>query len=115
MESLKKWVASPWQLLRKLYGILKELDGIIEKINDTNTKIDVFTKKVTNQFEKFKKQVEIRLDLSKKARDVGAKVAVIASPHPVQLVKLLEDFNQEKHTSPKRANPKVTWAGNKII
>ena len=47
------------------------------------------------KLEQFKKQVEITLDLSKKARAAGAKVAVIASPHPVQLVKLLDDFNQE--------------------
>ena len=38
----------------------------------------------------FEKQVEITLTLAKKARDVGAKVAVVASPHPIDLIKLLE-------------------------
>ena len=38
----------------------------------------------------FEKQVEITLTLAKKARNVGAKVAVVASPHPIDLIKLLE-------------------------
>jgi len=42
--------------------------------------------------EQFKEQVGITLKLSQKARQVGAKVAVIASPHPVQLIKLLDNF-----------------------
>ena len=45
------------------------------------------------KIEQFKQQVGITLKLSKKARNVGAKVAVVASPHPVQLVKLLDKFD----------------------
>ena len=41
----------------------------------------------------FKEQVKITLKLADKARKTGAKVAVIASPHPVQLIKLLDNFN----------------------
>ena len=48
------------------------------------------------KFEDFKAQVNITLKLSKKARDVGAKVAVVASPHPIQLVKLLDSYDVEK-------------------
>mgnify|MGYP001395358187 CR=1 FL=1 len=40
--------------------------------------------------DQFKDQVKTTLKLSKKARETGAKVAVIAAPHPVQLVKLLD-------------------------
>ena len=46
----------------------------------------------------FEKQVEITLTLAKKARDVGAKVAVVASPHPIDLIKLLE-FKDESRAS----------------
>ncbi len=42
----------------------------------------------------FKKQVKTTLKLAKKARETGAKVAVVASPHPIDLLKLLE-FNTE--------------------
>tara|TARA_B100001250_G_C19804434_1_gene792601 strand:- start:432 stop:1250 length:819 start_codon:yes stop_codon:yes gene_type:complete len=44
----------------------------------------------------FKEQVKTTLKLSDKARAVGAKVATIASPHPVQLVKLLDKFDFQK-------------------
>tara|TARA_Y100001970_G_scaffold15662_1_gene17600 strand:+ start:1890 stop:2708 length:819 start_codon:yes stop_codon:yes gene_type:complete len=46
--------------------------------------------------EQFKEQVEITLKLADKARQVGAEVAVIASPHPVQLIKLLDNFTPSK-------------------
>ena len=45
--------------------------------------------------EQFKDQVKTTLKLSKKARETGAKVAVIAAPHPVQLVKLLDKYDSE--------------------
>ena len=48
------------------------------------------------KIEQFKEQVEITLKLAEKARQVGAKVAVIASPHPVQLIKLLDIFDASK-------------------
>ena len=51
-------------------------------------------KKITE----FKKQVETTLKLAKKARETGAKVAVVASPHPIDLIKLLE-FNKESNAS----------------
>ena len=44
----------------------------------------------------FKKQVEITLKLGQKARQAGAKVAIVASPHPIDLLKLLEFMNKEK-------------------
>ena len=44
----------------------------------------------------FKNQVKITLKLSEKAREVGAKVAVISSPHPVQLVKLLDNYSPQE-------------------
>jgi len=43
-----------------------------------------------NKLSSFKNQVDTTLSLASKARHVGAKVAVVASPHPVQLLKLLE-------------------------
>ena len=49
-----------------------------------------------NKIDQFKTQVRTTLRLSEKARDVGAKVAVICSPHPVQLVKLLELYDSKK-------------------
>ena len=42
------------------------------------------------KIDKFKEQVNTTLNLANKARDVGAKVAVVASPHPIDLVKMLE-------------------------
>lgn len=42
------------------------------------------------KLESFKEQVNTTLTLASKAREVGAKVAVVASPHPVTLVKLLD-------------------------
>jgi|TARA_B110000881_G_C18603181_1_gene537186 TatD-related deoxyribonuclease len=42
------------------------------------------------KLENFKEQVNTTLTLASKAREVGAKVAVIAAPHPVTLVKLLD-------------------------
>ena len=48
------------------------------------------------KIEEFKKQVQTTLKLSEKARETGAKVAVISSPHPVQLVKLLEYYSPEE-------------------
>lgn len=44
----------------------------------------------------FKKQVEITLNLSSKARNEGAKVAVVAAPHPIQLLKLLDNYSISK-------------------
>ena len=43
--------------------------------------------------EDFKKQVETTIKLSKRARDTGAQVAVVAAPHPVQFVKLLDHYD----------------------
>ena len=48
-----------------------------------------------DKIEQFKEQVKITLKLSKKARNAGAKVAVVASPHPVQLIKLLDKFDSK--------------------
>ena len=48
-----------------------------------------------DKIEQFKEQVKITLKLSKKAREAGAKVATIASPHPVQLVKLLDKYDSK--------------------
>ena len=42
------------------------------------------------RLEDFKEQVNTTLTLASKAREVGAKVAVVASPHPVTLVRLLD-------------------------
>ena len=47
------------------------------------------------RIDQFKEQVKITLRLSEIAREVGAKVATIASPHPVQLIKLLDKYNSE--------------------
>tara|TARA_B100000029_G_scaffold492600_1_gene554061 strand:+ start:1862 stop:2680 length:819 start_codon:yes stop_codon:yes gene_type:complete len=46
------------------------------------------------KLEDFKKQVDTTLILAKKARNVGAKVAVVASPHPIDLIKLLDYEDQ---------------------
>ena len=46
--------------------------------------------KVWKKIEDFKKQVKTTLALASKAREAGAKVAVVAAPHPVTLVKLLD-------------------------
>ena len=46
----------------------------------------------------FKRQVKTTMTLAKKAREAGAKVAVVASPHPIDLIKLL-DFNNEEEAS----------------
>jgi len=43
-----------------------------------------------NKLEEFKTQINTTLRLASKARQVGAKVAVVAAPHPVTLVKLLD-------------------------
>ena len=45
------------------------------------------------KIESFKEQVETTIKLSKRAREAGAKVAVVAAPHPVQFVKLLEHYD----------------------
>ena len=42
------------------------------------------------RLEDFKEQVNTTLTLASKAREVGVKVAVVASPHPVTLVKWLD-------------------------
>ena len=42
------------------------------------------------RLEDFKEQVNTTLTLASKAREVGVKVAVVASPHPVTLVRLLD-------------------------
>ena len=44
----------------------------------------------------FEKQVNTTMKLAKKAREAGAKVAVVASPHPIDLLKLLEFKNEEE-------------------
>ena len=44
----------------------------------------------------FKDQVKTTLNLSEKARKEGAKVAVVSSPHPVQLIKLLDYYDSKK-------------------
>ena len=46
----------------------------------------------------FKKQISTTLKLAKKSREIGARVAVVASPHPIQLIKLL-DFYDKKRAS----------------
>ena len=46
--------------------------------------------KAWKKIEDFKKQVKTTLTLASKAREAGAKVAVVAAPHPVTLVKLLD-------------------------
>ena len=43
----------------------------------------------------FKRQVKITMALAKKAREAGAKVGVVASPHPIDLIKLLESNSEE--------------------
>ena len=48
------------------------------------------------KIEQFEDQVKTTLNLSEKARKEGAKVAVISSPHPVQLVKLLDYYDSKK-------------------
>ncbi|MEC8707056.1 MAG: TatD family hydrolase [Candidatus Thermoplasmatota archaeon] len=48
------------------------------------------------RIDQFKEQVKTTLNLSKKARNEGAKVAVVSSPHPVQLVKLLDYYDSKK-------------------
>tara|TARA_Y100001960_G_scaffold320848_1_gene394392 strand:- start:661 stop:1479 length:819 start_codon:yes stop_codon:yes gene_type:complete len=48
------------------------------------------------RLDEFKKQVSITMKLAKKAREAGAKVAVVASPHPIDLIKLIEHMNEEE-------------------
>ena len=48
------------------------------------------------KLEDFKKQVGITLKLGQKAREVGAKVAIVASPHPIDLIKLLDFMDKGK-------------------
>ena len=51
-----------------------------------------------NQINSFKKQVSTTLKLADKAREVGAKVAVVAAPHPIELLKLIESSDISKGT-----------------
>ena len=46
--------------------------------------------------EDFKDQVSVTLKLAEKARMVGAKVAVVSSPHPIELLNLLEYNTPDK-------------------
>ena len=46
----------------------------------------------------FQSQVETTLKLADKARETGAKVAVVTAPHPIELLKLLE-FNSPSQAS----------------
>ena len=48
------------------------------------------------RLEEFKKQVSTTMKLGKKAREAGAKVAIVASPRPIDLIKLLEYNSEEK-------------------
>ena len=50
------------------------------------------------QLNSFKKQVSTTLKLADKAREVGAKVAVVAAPHPIELLKLAEYSDSSKGT-----------------
>ena len=50
------------------------------------------------QIDSFKNQVSTTLKLAEKAREVGAKVAVVASPHPIELLKLLDSNDFSKST-----------------
>ena len=51
------------------------------------------------QIDSFKKQVSTTLRLADKARGVGAKVAVVAAPHPIELLKLVESSDNSKGTN----------------
>jgi len=51
------------------------------------------------QIDSFKKQVSTTLKLADKARGVGAKVAVVAAPHPIELLKLVEYSDNSKGTN----------------
>ncbi len=51
------------------------------------------------QINSFKKQVSTTLKLADKARGVGAKVAVVAAPHPIELLKLVESSDNSKGTN----------------
>ena len=51
------------------------------------------------QIDSFKKQVSTTLKLADKARGVGAKVAVVAAPHPIELLKLVESSDNSKGTN----------------
>jgi len=48
------------------------------------------------KIDQFKNQVSTTLRLSEIAREAGAKVAVISSPHPVQFLKLLDHYNSDE-------------------
>ena len=50
------------------------------------------------QINSFKEQVSTTLKLADKAREVGAKVAVVAAPHPIELLKLIESSDISKGT-----------------
>ena len=59
-------------------------------LNAGGTRLVIVNKPYTpwKKMDKFKEQVNTTLNLANKARDVGAKVAVVASPHPIDLVKM---------------------------
>ncbi|MAW93016.1 MAG: metal-dependent hydrolase [Euryarchaeota archaeon] len=69
----------------------KEL-AVKDFLNSGGTRLVLVHKpyEVWKKIEDFKKQVKTTLTLASKAREVGAKVAVVAAPHPVTLVKLLD-------------------------
>ncbi len=50
------------------------------------------------QINSFKEQVSTTLKLADKAREVGAKVAVVAAPHPIELLKLVDSSDILKGT-----------------
>ena len=50
------------------------------------------------KIDSFQSQVKTTLKLAVKARETGAKVAVVAAPHPIELLKLLE-FNSPSQAS----------------
>ena len=51
-----------------------------------------------NKINSFKEQVSTTLKLADKAREVGAKIAVVAAPHPIELLKLIESSDISKGT-----------------
>ena len=77
----------------------KEL-AVKDFLNAGGTRLVLVNKPYTpwKKIDKFKEQVNTTLNLANKARDVGAKVAVVASPHPIDLVKMLE-FKTESEAS----------------
>ncbi len=75
----------------------KEL-AVKDFLNAGGTRLVLVNKpySIWNKIQDFKKQVNITLKLGRKAREAGAKVAIVASPHPIDLIKLLESNNSDK-------------------